>query len=439
MSILDHCIKEIAQTEPFVYEGKVKEVIGNLIRAHNIGLKIGSLCKIITPEDGATLAEVVGFSGEDIFIIPLGELQGLGPNSRIRAVLGQASLLVSDKLLGRVFDANLQPLDGQPGIESAVSWPIYNRAPQPMDRKRITDPLATGIRAIDGLLTVGKGQRVAILAGSGVGKSVLLGMMARYTKAEVNVIGLIGERGREIREFVERDLGKEGLKRSVVIAATSDQSPLVRIRAAHSATAIAEYFREQGKDVLLLVDSLTRFAMAQREIGLSIGEPPTTKGYPPSVFTQFPKLLERAGNSKAQGSITAFYTVLIEGDDPNDPIGDAVRSIVDGHIILDRAIAAKGQYPAIDVLNSKSRLMSDLVSADYWQDSLRFVQTLSTYKDAEDLINIGAYVKGSSAKIDYALNKIEAFNRFLKQNLAEQSNLTQSQQQLRSLVQDHKL
>ncbi len=409
----------------YTEQGKVIEVIGNVIRAYNIGLEIGALCEIFS-ENQAIPAEVVGFKDNSVYVMPLGEIRGLGASSFIRKLDIKAQVPVGPGLLGRVIDGNLQPIDGKGPLQTTEQIPIFNAPPNPMQRKRITEPLDVGVKAINGLLTIGKGQRIAILAGSGVGKSVLLGMMGRHTKAQVNVIGLIGERGREIKEFIERDLGPEGLKKSVIITATSDQPPLLRIRAAHIATSIAEYFREQGSDVLLMMDSLTRFAMAIREIGLSIGEPPTTKGYPPSVYTQFPKLLERAGNSASKGSISSFYTVLIEGDDPNDPIGDLVRSIVDGHIVLDRNIASKGNYPAIDILNSKSRLMLDIVKPEHLQVALKFVQNLAVYRDAEDLINIGAYVQGSNPKIDYALSKIDHLQAFINQPLEQDAGIDAS-------------
>lgn len=424
----------------FIEIGRIKEVVGNMIKAHNIGLEIGGLCEIFQENtDKKVLAEVVGFQNQDVFIMPLEDTRGLSPKSKLRKINRTAKIAVGDALLGRVFDGLMRPIDGKPDIVKSKWRTIYNEAPNPMDRKIITEALDVGIKSINGLLTIGKGQRVAILSGSGVGKSVLLGMMARNTKADVNVVGLIGERGREVREFIEKDLGEEGLKKTVVIAATSDKAPLVRVRSAYCAATVAEYFREQGLDVLLLIDSLSRFAMAQREIGLSIGEPPTTKGYPPSVFTKFPQLLERAGNSDSKGSITGLYTVLIEGDDPNDPIGDTVRSIVDGHIILDRNIAAGGFFPAIDILNSKSRLMRNIVPKAHWQKANYCNQVLMTHKNAEDLINIGAYVKGSNESIDYAINKIGPIRKFLRQDIAEKTTLAKSQQELAAILEDFKI
>jgi flagellum-specific ATP synthase len=314
--------------------------------------------------------------------------------------------------------------------------PLYAESINPMQRRRILEPVDVGIRAINGLLTVGQGQRVGIMSGSGVGKSVLMGMMARHTTADINVIALVGERGREVLEFIERDLGPEGLARTVVVVATSDKPPLIRTRAAYLATTIAEYFRDQGKQVLLMMDSVTRFAMAQREIGLSAGEPPTTKGYPPSVFAALPRLLERAGMSRGKGSITAFYTVLVEGDDPNEPIADAVRSVVDGHILLSRELASRGQYPAIDVLGSTSRVMSDVVNAQHRRDAMSFVSTLATYREAEDLINIGAYVRGSNPRIDYALSKIDSIIDYLKQPIESAAPLGEAEAMLQQMFAD---
>ncbi|MGK0290436.1 MAG: flagellum-specific ATP synthase [bacterium] len=418
-------------------EGRVEEVIGFLIKAFNPGLRVGGECEIYNPDtQERTLAEAVGFRGKSVLIMPLGDIRGIGPNCRIIPKNHQAIVPVGENLLGRALDGLGNPIDDLGPIICTEHQPLYSTPINPLHRRRIHDPLDVGIRAINGTLTAGKGQRVGILAGSGVGKSVLLGMMARHTTADINVIALIGERGREVKEFIEKDLGDEGRRRSIVIAATSDQSPLVRLRGAYLATSIAEYFREQGKDVLLMMDSVTRFAMAQREIGLAVGEPPTTKGYPPSVFALLPKLLERAGNSASMGSLTGFYTVLVEGDDPNEPIGDTVRSIVDGHIILDREIAAKAHYPAIDILRSKSRVMGDVTSSNHVKNSQRLTEVLAVYKEAEDLINIGAYVQGSNSKIDYAISKIDAINQFLQQATEESSPLIQTQAMLEQLFMD---
>ncbi len=419
-------------------EGKVDEVIGYLIRAFNPGLHVGSSCDIVNAKTNESVpGEAVGFKNNQILVMPFGDIRGIGPNSKIVPSSGQPFFRVGNELLGRSIDGMGNPIDGLGPINAVKKTPIYGEPINPLLRRRIDEPLDVGIKALNGILTAGKGQRLAILSGSGVGKSVLLGMMARNTTADVNVIALIGERGREVKEFIEKDLGEVGLKRSIIVAVTSDQSPLVRLRGAYLATAVAEHFREEGKDVLLMMDSLTRFAMAQREIGLAVGEPPTTKGYPPSVFALLPKLLERAGNSESKGSLTGFYTVLVEADDPLDPIGDAVRSITDGHVLLDREIAAQGHYPAIDVLRSKSRVMVDVTSKTHQTNAIRLIQTLSTYKEAEDLINIGAYVKGSNPKIDYSLGKIDEINAFLRQQIEERALLLESEGLLEQIFQDY--
>ncbi len=400
-------------------------------------MQIGDQCKIVHPQTGTSvLGEAVGFKEGKILVMPLGDIRGIGPESLILPTHKENSVPVGPALLGRSIDGLGEPIDGLGPIDFDTQAPLFSPPLNPLQRKRITESLDVGIKAINGLLTCGKGQRLAILAGSGVGKSVLLGMMAKNTTADVNVIALIGERGREVKEFIERDLGPEGLKRSVVIAATSDQPPLVRIHGAYLATSIAEYFRSQGKDVLFMMDSVSRWAQSQREIGLAVGEPPTTKGYPPSVFGLLPKLLERAGNAAGKGSITGFYTVLSEGDDPNEPIGDAVRSIVDGHILLDREIAAQGHYPAIDILRSKSRVMIDVAGSSILENSIKLLMTYANYKEAEDLVNIGAYVKGSNAKIDYALKKINAINDFLRQGVNERFLMLETEAMLEQIFKD---
>ena len=370
--------------------------------------------------------------------MPLGELRGLGPGSLIRVCNSSASMRVGEGLLGRVIDALGTPIDGLPLPAMDDEAPIYALPPGPMHRRRIEQPLDLGVGAINSLLTCGLGQRLGIMAGSGVGKSVMLGMMARHARADVNVIALIGERGREVREFIEHDLGEEGLARSVLVVATSDQSPLLRKRGAFVATAIAEYFSSQGMNVLLMMDSVTRFAMAMREVGLAIGEPPTTKGYTPSVFATLPKLLERAGSFNGGGSITGLYTVLVEGDDMNEPISDAVRSILDGHIVLSRQMAARNHFPAIDILASASRVMRDIVTPDHLQQAGQVREILATFREAEDLVNIGAYVGGSNAKIDYALTRIEAANNFLRQGMDEKVNLTESLGGMKNLLADRR-
>lgn len=422
-------IKEIA---PVIICGRVKRVVGLVVEAEGPNVSVGGLCEIET-QNGRILAEVVGFREERVLLIPLGDPRGIEPGSKVFLHL-DPGVRVGEALLGRVIDALGEPLDERPLPVLDASYPLYAEPLKPLERARISEPLDVGIRAINALITVGKGQRIAIMAGSGVGKSTLLGMMARHTKADVNVIALIGERGREVREFIERDLGEEGLKRSVVVVATSDQPPPLRIRGAYLAMAIAEYFRDQGADVLVMMDSLTRFCMAGREVGLAIGEPPTARGYTPSVFAALPKLLERAGAKVSGGSITGFYTVLVEGDDFNEPVADAVRSIVDGHIVLTRELAHQGHYPAIDVLQSVSRVMRDIVSQEQIEAARKLIQLLAVYRRAEDLINIGAYVRGSNPEIDRALEKIEPIRRFLQQNLEEKAPLEESVKALLEVI-----
>lgn len=404
--------------------GKVTKIVGLVVEGYCPTASVGTLCEI-TPlsKSEPVLAEVVGFRDGLALLMPLGELRGLGPGSLIRVIRSSATMAVGDALLGRVLDAMGQPIDGLPQPVLDKEMPVYALPPGPMQRSKIDQPLDLGVRAINGLLTCGQGQRLGIMAGSGVGKSVLLGTMAKHSRSDVNVIALIGERGREVREFIERDLGEEGLSRSVVLVATSDQSPLLRMRGAFVATTLAEYFCQQGHNVLLMMDSVTRFAMAMREVGLAIGEPPTTKGYTPSVFATLPKLLERAGSFKGQGSITGLYTVLVEGDDMNEPIADSVRSILDGHIVLSRDLAARNHYPCIDILHSASRVMRDIVDPDHVQSAAKIREILATHKEAEDLINIGAYVAGSNPKIDYAISRIDAVNEFLCQGMEERDTL----------------
>jgi flagellum-specific ATP synthase len=364
--------------------------------------------------------EVVGFRESRILLMPLGNMYGVGPGSFLIPTYRARTVRVGPGLLGRVIGGLGQPIDGGPPPPWEEARPLHATPPPPLSRRRIVEPIATGINAIDGCITCGKGQRVAIMSGSGVGKSKLVGMIARNTNADVNVIALIGERGREVRDFIELDLGQEGLSRSVVVVATSDEPALVRLSGAYTATAIAEYFRAQGADVMLMMDSVTRFAMAQREVGLAVGEPPTTKGYPPSVYALLPRLVERAGTSE-KGSITGFYAVLVEADDFNDPIGDAVRSITDGHVALSRDLASRGHYPAVDVLESVSRTMMEVVSENHRKLAIRMRQALSTYRDAEDLVNIGAYVAGSNPEIDSALRLMPKLRGFLQQGLYEKA------------------
>lgn len=430
----------LAELNPIRIWGKVTRIVGLVVEGHCPAASIGSLCELI-PRDGnlpPVMAEIVGFKDSRALLMPLGELRGLGPGSQIRIVSNSATIRVGDNLLGRVIDALETPLDGMTAPLLLHEKPIYSLPPGPMQRSNITDPLDLGIRAINGLTTCGMGQRMGIMAGSGVGKSVLLGMMARYARADVNVIALIGERGREVREFIERDLGADGLARSVIVVVTSDQSPLLRMRGAFVATAIAEFFCGQGKNVLLMMDSVTRFAMAMREIGLAVGEPPTTKGYTPSVFATLPKLLERAGRFSGKGSITGLYTVLVDGDDMTEPVADSVRSILDGHIVLSRSIAAKNHFPAIDILNSASRVMRDIVSPRHLELAGQARSILATYKEAEDLINIGAYMRGSNPKIDQAIGKIDAINAFLQQGMTETTHLRQTIESLGELLSGRK-
>lgn len=408
--------------------GKISEVTGFLLKGYLPGASIGSFVEIFPNNQQSFYAEVIGFRDRDVLFMPLGDMKGVGLGAKVVLIRSTATVKVGPGLLGRVLNGLGEPIDGREMIESHDELPIYRSVVNPLTRPRIEKPLDIGVRSINGFLTMGKGQRMAIMAGSGVGKSVLLGMMARSSTADVNVIALIGERGREVREFIECDLGPEGLKKSVVIVATSDQSPLVRMRGAFLATAIAEYFSAQGADTLLMMDSVTRFAMAQREVGLNLGEPPASKGYTPSVFSLLPKLLERAGSFEGQGSITGLYTVLVEGDDMDEPVTDAVRSIVDGHIVLSRALAQRGHFPAIDVLRSTSRVMRAVASPEHIQLAQRLRESMATYKDAEDLINIGAYKEGASPKIDSAVRIHDPLNRFLRQNVGECDSLERTVQ-----------
>ena len=400
--------------------GSVKRAVGLVVESLGPPVSVGELCEIVSKDsDKGIPAEVIGFRDNYVLCMPLFKVDGVKLGDKVVVRQKRASVSVSSALLGRIIDGLGEPIDDLGPIAATEHYPLYSSGINPLERKNIEETLGTGIRAIDGLLTCGKGQRIGIFGGSGVGKSTLLGMMARYTSADVNVISLVGERGREVRGFIEKDLGDEGLKRSVVVVSTSDQPPLLRIRAALLATTIAEFFRNQGKDVLLVMDSITRFAMAQREVGLAAGEPPSSKGYTPSVFSLLPRLVERAGNFRSGGSITGFYTVLVEGDDMNDPIADSVRSLLDGHVVLSRDLAWRNHYPCIDILSSVSRLMTDLVAPSFLEKAGRIRDWLSTYHKAEDMINIGAYVKGSNPKIDIALKKIDAVNNFLIQHTEE--------------------
>jgi flagellum-specific ATP synthase len=413
--------------------GKVRQVIGVVIESAGPNMAIGETCHIQYKRTAEpVLAEVVGFRDNKVLIMPLGDLMGIGAGSDVVSLGKPLEVGVTDRLLGRVLDGLGHPIDGLGRIVAEKHAPIIAAPPAALERKRITQPLTLGIRAIDGAMTCGKGQRVGIFAGSGVGKSTILGMIARNTAADVNVIALIGERGKEVRDFIERDLGHDGLRRSVVVVSTSDQPALVRIKAAFVATTIAEYFRNQGLDVMFMMDSVTRFAMAQREVGLAIGEPTTTRGYTPSVFALLPKLLERAGTARC-GTITGLYSVLVDGDDMNEPVADAVRSILDGHIVLSRKLAAANHYPAIDVLGSVSRVMPDIVEQSHYGAASALRDVLSAYRDAEDLINIGAYVPGSNPRVDRALSKIEAIRDFLRQGIYERASYEETISQLVSV------
>lgn len=415
--------QDIANLYPYRIYGRVNQVVGLVIEGKGPVSSVGDSALIYPLDEGPPIhSEVVGFRDGRTLLMPLGDLRGIGVGSRILSKKRTVSAKVGDALLGRVVDGLGNPMDDKGPLNCTESISIHQETINPMKKRRITQPLDLGVRSINGLLTCGRGQRMGIFAGSGVGKSVLLGMIAQHTEAKVNVIGLIGERGREVREFIEKDLG-EGLGHSVVVVATSDQPPLIRVRAAFLTIALAEYFRDRGNDVLLLMDSLTRFSMAQREIGLAIGEPPTTKGYTPSVFFQLAKLLERAGNGEGDGTMTAIYTVLVEGDDLDDPIADAARSILDGHIVLSRKLANANHYPAVDVLKSISRIMKDIVGNEQRDYAAKVLEVLSEYEKAEDLINIGAYVSGSNKKIDYAISMVDKIRIFLKQKSDERVNL----------------
>jgi flagellum-specific ATP synthase len=434
---LVHCEKffeRLDRSDPIRLMGRVEQVIGLIIEAIGPATSVGEICHIYTAKgDQFIQAEVVGFRNQKILLMPLGEIQGIGPGSTLVATGKDFQVPVGPRLKGRVLDGLARPLDGLGPLKTPHSVPVHREPPEPMSRQRIKKPLSTGIRAIDGLLTIGRGQRIGIFAGSGVGKSTLMGMIARESDADINVIALVGERGREVRDFVEKDLGVEGLARSVVVAATSDQPALIRRQGALVATSIAEYFRDQGLNVMLMMDSVTRFAMAQREIGLAIGEPPTTKGYTPSVFALLPKLLERAGTTDHAGSITGLYTVLVEADDMNEPVGDTVRAILDGHIVLSRELASQNHYPPVDVLESVSRLMVDLASAGHRNAASQVREILASYRSAKDLISIGAYVKGSDPRTDRALEFIEPINRFLKQQIDERDSLSNAETKLEGL------
>lgn len=416
--------KKISSTDFNYMEGIVRNVIGLTIEVEGIKAFVGEVCNIYNDKNIPVTCEVVGFKEGKVLLMPLGELLGIAPGCKVVPSGKELTVKCSEELFGKVLDGLGNPMESDK-ILSGTVYPLDREPPDPLKRRRIEEVISTGIKAIDGFLTCGEGQRIGIFAGSGVGKSTTLGMIARYAEADVNVIALIGERGREVLDFIERDLGEEGLKKSVIVCATSDKPALVRLKGAFTATAIAEYFRDRGKKVILMMDSVTRFAMAQREIGLAIGEPPATKGYTPSVFAKLPRLMERSGMSD-KGSITAFYTVLVDGDDFNEPIADAVRSILDGHIVLSRSLASKNHYPAVDVLNSISRLMSEIADNDHKLAAGKARDLLAVYRESEDLINIGAYVKGTNPKLDDAIKYNDEINSFLKQDMDESSSFKDS-------------
>ena len=428
--------EQLEQVLPAAMVGTVARTVGMTVWVAGFPAPVGAMAEIQRQPAAPLLAEVVGFRDELTLLYPLGDLTGVRHGNRVRLARTSRWLRVGPELLGRVVDANGLAVDHKPQPAMHDRTSFNRRPPHPCDRPRINQPITTGIRAIDGLLTCGKGQRLGIFSGSGVGKSVLLGMMARYTNAEVIVIALIGERGREVNEFIERDLGPQGLARSVVVVATSNEPALMRVQAASTATAIAEYFRDQGRDVLLLMDSLTRFALAQREIGLAAGEPPTTRGYPPSVFALLPKLVERAGRTQ-QGSITAFYSVLVEADDPNEPISDCVRGLLDGHAWLSRRLASRGHYPAIDVLESLSRLMPEVATKEQREAADAVRRLLAVYREHEDLISVGAYRRGANRLVDIAIDMLPDIEQYLRQPVDQQATFEQSLNGLLQLYQQY--
>jgi flagellum-specific ATP synthase len=426
--LLDH-------VDPVSVSGRVAQAVGIVIEGCGPMTTVGELCEISREDGGGTIAaEAVGFRGDRVLLMPLGDMQGIGPGSLISMTGRVAHLPVGPGLLGRILDGLGRPLDEKGAVAYTERYPLHAAPPNPLQRTRIRTPLDLGIRAINGFLTCGQGQKMGIFSGSGVGKSVLLGMISRYTKADVNVIALIGERGREVKEFLERDLGAAALQRSVVVVATSDQAPLVRLRAALVATTIAEYFRDAGKQVLLLMDSLTRLAYSQREVGLAIGEPPATKGYTPSVFTMLPKLLERVGTGPGAGAITGLYTVLVDGDDLTDPVADAARSILDGHIVLSRALAAQNHFPAIDLLQSTSRVMRDIVGREHSDAAGTVRELIARYRQSEDLILLGAYKPGMNKTLDRSVQAQDAINAYVRQGIDEPATLDSSVQGLRALA-----
>lgn len=424
----------LSNFDPFEYGGIVTKIVGLTVEANGPAAQIGDVCNIFNVKsDNYVKSEVVGFRENRVILMPFGNLTGIGPGSRVVSTNRPLRVPVGKNFIGKVLDAMGNPFDGSPPPEPDAYYPVDNDPPNPMSRDRIHDVLPLGIKAIDGMLTMGRGQRLGIFAGSGVGKSTLLGMIARNATADINIIALVGERGREVKDFIERDLGPEGLKKSILVIATSDQSALMRLKCAMVGTSMAEYFRDQGYKVLLMMDSLTRFAMAQREIGMSTGEPPVSRGYPPSVYTVLPRLLERSGNSD-KGSITALYTVLVEGDDMNEPIADTVRGILDGHIILSRKIANGNHYPPIDILGSVSRVMPDIITPEHIQRVGFIKNKMAVYQEAQDLINIGAYQKGANPEIDEAVKLHAGIQAFLKQGVSEDYTFDQVVQMLADLA-----
>jgi flagellar protein export ATPase FliI len=429
---------DLERVSPVTVKGRVKEVVGLLVKATVPEAWVGELCLIYNPRSNQPVkAEVVGFQGGDVLLMPLGDLVNIGPHSEVVATGSYLTIKVGDNLLGRVLNGLGEPMDTEfkGPLDCQDDYAVYQTAPDPLRRQRVNKPISIGVRAIDSLLACGEGQRIGLFAAAGVGKSTLLGMIARNTEAEVNVITLIGERGREVKDFLEHDLGPEGLKRSVVVCATSNEPSLVRLKGAYVGTAVAEYFRNKGKKVMLMMDSVTRFARAQREVGLACGEPPARAGYTPSVFAELPKLLERAGNSD-KGSITAFYTVLVAGDDMNEPVADEVRSILDGHIVMSRELAAQGHYPAINVLESVSRVMSAVATNEHRKAAARMREVLATYEKQRDLIVLGAYQAGSDPRVDYAIAKIDAFTSFLKQATDEKVTAAETVERLMHMFED---
>lgn len=425
---------ELEQLPLVKINGRVAQVVGLVAESQGPDVRVGDLCRICFRDGSHGLdAEVVGFRDDRVLLMPLGDLREVGPGCDVISTNHPLEVGVGEALLGRILDGLGEPMDDRGPLAATDFYPLYAEPPHPLRRQMVERPLSVGVRVVDGMLTLGTGQRIGIFAGSGVGKSTLLGMMARYTTADVNVISLVGERGREVREFIERDLGSEGLARSVLIIATSDQPPLIRLKAALTATAVAEYFRDRGRNVLLMMDSVTRVARAQREIGLAIGEPPATRGYTPSVFEMLPRLLERAGAGE-RGSITGIYTVLVEGDDMNEPVADTVRGVLDGHIVLSRKIASRNFYPAVSVLESVSRVMPAIVSPEHLAAAGRIRDLLATYAESEDLINIGAYKAGSNARVDWALSHLDSVRAFLEQRVDESSSFEETDRRMLALA-----